>query len=285
MSAREKLAARESASVEVEEISTPGVKATDAEAKKKPAAKKGGFKKVMIEEDSDEEEDAGSSSAASASTASERPAEEEPGVHSRVFFDISIGGKSAGRITMTLNSNTPKTSENFRALCTGEKGTGTKGKPLHFKDSTFHRVIPGFMAQGGDFTNGNGTGGESIYGSKFEDENFTNRHTGRGCLSMANAGPGTNGSQFFICFGPTPHLNNKHVVFGQVSEGLDVVLAIEKNQTGAGDRPLKPVKITNCGQVGKESSPQGSPNKENSSAKQNKPLVEEVSSSEQSNWW
>ena len=133
---------------------------------------------------------------------------------STVFFDITIGGQNAGRLTIDLAANTPKTSENFRALCTGEKGVGKKGKPLHFKGCAFHRVIAGFMAQGGDFTAGNGTGGESIYGAEFKDENFTNKHAGRGILSMANAGPGTNGSQFFLCFGETPHLNGAHVVFG-----------------------------------------------------------------------
>ena len=114
--------------------------------------------------------------------------------HSEVFFDITIGDNPAGKIIMTLFSNTPKTSENFRALCTGEKGNGKSGFPLHFKDCKFHRVIGGFMAQGGDFTKHNGTGGESIYGGKFADENFINKHTGRGILSMANAGPGTNSS-------------------------------------------------------------------------------------------
>ena len=111
-----------------------------------------------------------------------------------VFFDITIGGQAAGRITMALTANTPKTTENFRALCTGEKGVGKSGKPLHFKGCVWHRIIPGFMAQGGDFTVGNGTGGESIYGAKFPDENFINKHNGPGILSMANAGPNTNGS-------------------------------------------------------------------------------------------
>ena len=137
------------------------------------------------------------------------------GGNPNVFMDITIGGQSAGRVTIELYADkVPKTAENFRALCTGEKGTGRSGKPLHFKGSSFHRVITEFMAQGGDFTAGNGTGGESIYGMKFADENFSVKHTKRGDLSMANAGPNTNGSQFFLCFIPCSWLNGKHCVFG-----------------------------------------------------------------------
>lgn len=168
--------------------------------------------------------------------------------YAKVFFDIAIGGQPAGRIEFELFGNTPKTSENFRALCTGEKGVGKSGKPLFFKNSPFHRVIPGFMAQGGDFTNQNGTGGESIYGMKFEDENFQNKHTSPLLLSMANAGKNTNGSQFFITFDATPHLDGKHVVFGKVTSGAEVVEAMQSvgSQSGA---TKKKVEITDCGQL------------------------------------
>lgn len=143
----------------------------------------------------------------------------------------------------------PKTAENFRALCTGEKGVGNTGKPLHYKGSSFHRVIPQFMIQGGDFTAGNGTGGESIYGEKFDDENFELKHSKPFLLSMANSGPGTNGSQFFITTVPTPHLDGKHVVFGEVIAGKSVVRDIEKAPRNSDDKPNSPCTIVDCGQL------------------------------------
>nr|CAX72378.1 peptidylprolyl isomerase A [Schistosoma japonicum] len=158
----------------------------------------------------------------------------------RVFFDITIGGQPSGKIVFELFDNVPKTAENFRALCTGEKGYG-------YKNSTSHRIIPGFMCQGGDFTNHNGTGGKSIYGNKFEDESFDNKHDKKFLLSMANAGPNTNGSQFFITTAVCSWLDGKHVVFGRVVEGEDVVTKMEKVGSQNG-RTNQEVKIVNCGQ-------------------------------------
>uniref|UniRef100_A0A8C9FKN0 Peptidyl-prolyl cis-trans isomerase D n=1 Tax=Pavo cristatus TaxID=9049 RepID=A0A8C9FKN0_PAVCR len=179
------------------------------------------------------------------------PAERPGNPHNpRAFFDVDIGGERVGRIVFELFADiVPKTAENFRALCTGEKGTGpTTGKPLHYKGCPFHRIIKQFMVQGGDFSNQNGTGGESIYGEKFEDENFHYKHDKPGLLSMANAGPGTNGSQFFITTVPTSHLDGKHVVFGQVIKGMGVVKILENVEVN-GENPAKLCVIAECGEL------------------------------------
>ncbi|KAI0164490.1 cyclophilin-like domain-containing protein [Hypoxylon sp. FL1284] len=176
-------------------------------------------------------------------------ASSEPKKRSYVFFDVTIGDKPEGRVTFELYDDVvPKTADNFRALCTGEKGLGKSGKPLHYKGSGFHRVIKQFMIQGGDFTAGNGTGGESIYGDKFDDENFELKHERPFLLSMANAGPGTNGSQFFVTTVATPHLDGKHVVFGEVKTGKSVVRKIENLRT-VEDKPSKAAVIADCGEL------------------------------------
>lgn len=160
----------------------------------------------------------------------------------RVFFDVKAGDKSLGRVVMELRSDVvPKTAENFRQLCTGEAGFG-------YVNTTFHRIIPGFMCQGGDMTHGDGRGGKSIFGSKFPDENFKLKHTKKGTLSMANAGPNTNGSQFFICTAVTSWLDGAHVVFGEVVEGIEVVQAMERLGSRQGKTSAK-VWISDCGEI------------------------------------
>jgi len=172
----------------------------------------------------------------------------------QVYMDISIGGEAAGRVKFQLNADVaPRTCENFRSLCVGDKGLGASTKlPLSYVGCPFHRVIKGFMLQGGDFSNKDGTGGESIYGEKFADECFDLKHDRPGLLSMANAGKDTNGSQFFVTTVPTPHLDGKHVVFGEVIEGMDIVTKVENLPTGPNDKPEQEVLITACGQLADE---------------------------------
>merc|ERR1719215_490344 len=185
--------------------------------------------------------------------------EDQPPVHDvaslpRVFLDIAVGSKPPVRLIFALyKDSAPKTAENFRQLCTGEHdGLSERGKPFHYKGSILHRMIPGFMIQGGDFESANGTGGESIYGRRFKDEFFGDRHSRRGLLGMANDGPNTNGSNFFILFSPQECLDKQHVIFGELlgppecEGGFELLTALEALQTSAEHRPLEDCVITDC---------------------------------------
>lgn len=178
--------------------------------------------------------------------------EEELEITHRVFLDVDMDDQRLGRIVIGLfGTVVPKTSENFRALCTGEKGMGTSGKPLHYKKTPFHRIIPGFMIQGGDIVKGDGKGGESIYGGTFPDENFKLRHSHAGVVSMVNSGPNSNGSQFFITTVKASWLDGEHVVFGKVIQGMDTVYAIEGGAGTYSGKPRKKVIIADSGEIPK----------------------------------
>lgn len=193
-----------------------------------------------------------STATTSTATAQDRIPASQGKVTEKVYFDIAIDGQPAGKIVIGLFGDVvPKTVKNFVKLCEGDMGVGKSGVPLAYKGSKFHRVIPNFMLQGGDFTMGNGRGGESIYGAKFADENFTYTHDGPGVLSMANAGPNTNGSQFFITTVKTDWLDGRHVVFGRVLEGMDVVKKVESYGSATG-RTKGTITIADCGVVKSE---------------------------------
>jgi len=181
-----------------------------------------------------------------------KPAPPQANITHRVYFDIDINSNPAGRVIIGLyGDDVPRTVQNFKTLCEGTMKDNKSGMQLSYTGSSFHRVIPDFMLQGGDFTNHNGTGGVSIYGNKFEDENFKLKHNGPGCLSMANSGRNTNGSQFFICTAKTTWLNGKHVVFGVVEEGYDIVKRIESYGSGSG-RPSAKITIRQAGVISSE---------------------------------
>ncbi|XP_065334817.1 peptidyl-prolyl cis-trans isomerase G-like [Cloeon dipterum] len=172
------------------------------------------------------------------------------GVRPRCFLDVSIAGLDSGRVVIELFSDKcPRTVENFRSLCTGEKGIGSLGKPLHYEGTIFHRVIKDFVVQGGDFTEGDGSGGESIYGGTFDDEDLTGKHDRKYLVSMANRGKNTNGSQFFILTGPAPHLDGIHTVFGHVVSGQDMIEKINILPVDNMFRPLQDVKVIRSGEL------------------------------------
>ncbi|XP_010941301.1 peptidyl-prolyl cis-trans isomerase CYP21-1 isoform X1 [Elaeis guineensis] len=176
--------------------------------------------------------------------------EKEPEITHRVYFEVDIDGQRTGRIVVGLYGKVvPKTVENFRALCTGEKGKGASGKNLHYKGTPFHRIISGFVIQGGDIIHGDGKGSESIYGSTFPDENFTIKHSHAGIVSMVNSGPDSNGSQFFITTIKASWLDGEHVAFGKVIQGMDTVYAIEGGAGTYSGKPRKKVIIVDCGEI------------------------------------